>query len=109
MSIENPYSDANEAFIDLAYRLILNREVDAGGMLHYKQALAAGLHPVELLRALVDSDEYRRQYAAYDFTSDPDIAPFLTPKVNRLAARMQACAEFDRESYERGWNEIFVD
>src|SRR5947209_17819733 len=78
-------------------------------MLHYKQALAAGLHPVELLRALVDSDEYRRQYAAYDFTSDPDIAPFLTPKVNRLAARMQACAEFDRESYERGWNEIFVD
>src|SRR5438105_4951205 len=109
MTVETSYSDPNEAFIDIAYRLILNREVDTSGMSHYKEALASGLHPVELLRALVNSDEYRQQRAAYDYTSDPEIAPFLTPALKELSTKLQACADIDRERYERAWKEIFVE
>ncbi len=101
--------DANEALIDLAYRLILQRQPDAHGMSHYKQALAAGLPPVELLRALLNSEEYKRKQAAYDYTVDDDIAPHLTPALEKLSAKLQACREIEMEDYERAWSGVFID
>ena len=91
MSLDSTHLDPNEALIDLAYRLILQRPADAAGMSHYKEALAAGLPPVELFRTLLNSDEYKLKHALYDYTSDPDIAPFLTPELEQLSARLQAC------------------
>jgi SAM-dependent methyltransferase len=105
----NANEDTREAFIDLAYRLILGRPADTAGMVDYKSALAAGLAPVELLRTLLDSDEYQRKNAAYDFTTDPDIAPYLTPSVDRLSARLQACDEVGRSRYEKAWSEVFIE
>jgi hypothetical protein len=106
---EDTREDNREAFIDLAYRLILGRPADEAGLADYKSALAAGLPPVELLRTLLDSDEYRRKHTAYDYTADPDIAPFLTPALEQLSARLQACDEVERSRYEKAWSEVFID
>src|SRR5882757_7130198 len=93
---EDTREGSREAFIDLAYRLILGRSADAAGKADYKSALAAGLPPVELLRTLLDSDEYKQKNVAYDYTADPDIAPFLTSALDQLSAGLQACDEVER-------------
>ena len=109
MSLDTTHLDPNEAFIDLAYRLLLRRQPDAFGMSHYKDALAAGLPPVELLRALLNSDEYGQKHTAYDYTADRDIAPHLTPTLKQLSAKLQACSEIEMARYERAWGEVFIE
>jgi SAM-dependent methyltransferase len=109
MSLENTPLDPNEAFIDLAYRLVLERQPDSVGMAHYKEALAAGLPPVELLRTLLDSEEYKKKRAGYDYSRDPDIAPYLTPELAQLSARLQACEELEWDGYENAWSQIFIE
>ena len=91
MSFDTSRSDQSEAFIDLAYRLILQRHADAAGISHYKKAFAEGLPPVELLRTLLDSDEYRQKTSVYDYTRDAEIAPYLTPTLKEFSVRLQAC------------------
>ncbi len=108
MAIDATHSDTDEAFIDLAYRLILHRPADVDGMSYYKNALAGNLRPVELLRALLNSDEHLKKHAAYDYTVDPDIAPYLTPTLKQLSGKLQACSEIERTRYERAWREIFI-
>ena len=109
MSFDTTLSDQSEAFIDLAYRLILQRPADAAGISHYKKALAAGLPPVELLTALLDSDEYKQKHSVYDYTIDPEIAPYLTPTLKEFSARLQACNEIELESYETSFSETFIE
>src|SRR5713101_5171888 len=109
MSLDTTHPDADEALIDLAYRLILQRQADTDGRSHYKEFLAAGLHPVELLRTLLDSQEYKKKHAAYDYTVDPDIAPHLTPALTQFSARLIACSEIEIGHYERVWSEVFID
>jgi SAM-dependent methyltransferase len=109
MNLESTHLDPIEALIDLAYRLILERPADAAGMSHYKDILAAGLPPVELLHALLNSEEYEQKHAAHDYTADPDIAPYLTPALEQLAARLQACNEIELARYEKAWAEVFVE
>src|SRR5207253_7222335 len=79
------------------------------GMSNYKDALAAGLPPVELLRAIMSSDEYKQKYVAYDYTADQDIAPYLTPALRKFSARLQACGEIKPALYERAWSEVFIE
>jgi FkbM family methyltransferase len=50
---------ATEEDIFYAYRLILKRDPDAGGLAHYRQLLAKGLSLDRLIRSFVNSDEYR--------------------------------------------------
>ena len=109
MSLDTTSLDSDEAFIDLAYRLILQRSADAGGMSHYKDALAAGLPPAELLYALLNSDEYKQKATAYDYAADPDIAPYLTPTLRQLSARLEACREIELARYEGAWSEVFIE
>ncbi len=109
MSLDTTHSDHDEAFIDLAYQLILQRHADAAGISHHKEAFAAGLPPVELLRALLNSDEYRKKHAAYDYTADPHIAPHLTPSLNAFSAKLQACSEIEMARYETAWSETFIE
>lgn len=42
-----------------AYRVLLEREADVDGLAHWTNRVAAGLSPVNLLRAFVDSDEFQ--------------------------------------------------
>src|SRR3977135_2840503 len=109
MNLDNPSLDSDDAFIDLAYRLVLQRPVDEDGRSHYKEALASGLPPFELLRVLLNSEEYKQRTAAYDYITDPEIAPQLTPALREFSARLQACREVERASYEQAWSEIFSD
>jgi FkbM family methyltransferase len=50
---------ATEDDVFYAYRLILKRDPDAGGMAHYQQLVAGGLSLDRLIRSFVNSDEYR--------------------------------------------------
>jgi len=109
MSFEPTRSDQSEAFIDLAYRLILQRPADAAGISHYKKAFAAGLPPVELLKTLLNSDEYKQKHSVYDYTTDPEIAPYLTPTLKELSSRLQACGEIELDRYEKSFSETFVE
>ena len=108
MKLERTKGGPNdEAFIDLAYRMILERPADAVGMSHYKQLLSEGVGHAELLRVLLNSEEYRQKHATYDYTADPDIAPYLTREVAELSARLEACKEVALAHYERVWSEVF--
>ena len=109
MSFDPRRSDQSEDFIDLAYRLILQRQADAVGVSHYKKAFAEGLPPAELLRTLLDSDEYRQKHSVYDYTKDPEIAPYLTPSLKELSSRLQACNEIELDRYETSFSETFIE
>ena len=109
MSFDTSRSDQSEAFIDLAYRLILQRPADAAGISHYKKAFAAGLPPVELLSTLLDSEEYRQKHSVYDYTKDPEILPYLTPTLQELSARLQACNEIELDRYETSFSKTFIE
>jgi hypothetical protein len=109
MILDTTSLHSDEAFIDLAYRLILQRSADAGGMSHYKDALAAGLPPAELLYALLNSEEYKQKVTAYDYAADADIAPYLTPTLKQLSARLEACREIELARYEGAWSEVFIE
>jgi len=50
---------ATEADIHYAYRLILRRDADAGGLAHYRRLVAEGLTLHQLIRSFFNSDEYR--------------------------------------------------
>jgi SAM-dependent methyltransferase len=52
----------DEAFVRLAYRWLLAREADPGGLAHYTRALSAGETRTGVLRALVLSDEFERRF-----------------------------------------------
>src|SRR4030095_7857892 len=109
MSSDTTRPDQSEAFIDLAYRLILQRPADAAGISHYKKAFAAGLPPVELLKSLRNSDEYKQKHSVYDYTKDPEIVPYLTPTLEELSDRLQACNEIELDRYEKAFSETFIE
>jgi FkbM family methyltransferase len=48
-------------YIDALYRAVLQRPPDAEGLEHWAKEIEAGRSPVEVLEALVTSDEYRRR------------------------------------------------
>ena len=50
---------ATEEDIFYAYRLILKRDPDPGGLAHYRQLVAGGLSLDRLIRSFVNADEYR--------------------------------------------------
>lgn len=53
-----------ESFVAWAYRLLFDREADEGGRAHYVERLAEGERRIDVLRALLRSDEFaarRRQ------------------------------------------------
>jgi FkbM family methyltransferase len=50
---------ATEDDVFYAYRLILKRDPDPGGLAHYRQLVADGLSLDRLIRSFVNSDEYR--------------------------------------------------
>lgn len=54
---------ATETDIRYAYRLILRRDPDPGGLAHYRQLVADGLTLDRLIRSFVNSDEYRLRQA----------------------------------------------
>jgi SAM-dependent methyltransferase len=109
MSFDPSSTDQSEAFIDLAYKLILQRPADAAGISHYTKAFAAGLPAVELLRTLLDSEEYRHKHSGYDYTTDPEISPHLTPTLKELSSRLQACNEIEVNRYESSFSETFIE
>ena len=109
MNFDTSRSDQSEAFIDLAYRLILQRPADAAGISHYRKAFAAGLTPLELLSTLIESEEDRQKQSVYDYTKDPEIVPYLTPTLQELSARLQACNEIELDRYETSFSKTFVE
>lgn len=48
-----------EALVYAAYRALLGREPDTAGLKHYTRQLANGLPPLRLLRAFIDSEEFK--------------------------------------------------
>jgi SAM-dependent methyltransferase len=54
---------SDEAFVRNAYQRILGRAADEGGLRHYIGSLAAGSTRVEVVRALVGSDEFALRQA----------------------------------------------
>src|SRR5262245_3251657 len=50
---------ATDLDIHYAYRLILKRDPDEGGLAHYRKLVAEGLSLDRLIRSFVNSDEYR--------------------------------------------------
>ncbi|HVH26515.1 MAG TPA: FkbM family methyltransferase [Vicinamibacterales bacterium] len=50
---------ATEQDIYYAYRLILKRDPDDGGLTHYRQLVSEGLSLDRLIRSFINSDEYR--------------------------------------------------
>jgi hypothetical protein len=51
---------SDRQFVELAYRAVLGREADPGGLDHYARALASGERRINVLHALLTSDEFER-------------------------------------------------
>jgi len=55
------YERATEGDIYSAYRLLLRREPDPTGLEHYRQHIAKGLSIKQMVRAFLNSEEYKQQ------------------------------------------------
>ena len=94
------------ALVSAAFRFVLGREPDAGGLASYVKALEQGRSATWLLEALGASDEYQSR-------DDPIAARIagagLTARgSNPLANELQRCDALPRERYDALWSEIFA-
>src|SRR5262245_21121005 len=53
----------DEGFVRAAYECLLSRPADENGLRHYVNALAAGETRANVLRSLVQSEEFERRYS----------------------------------------------
>jgi len=54
---------SDTAFVEQAFRQILNRGADPGGLEHYRKALAQGVPRTSVLIAIMHSEEFQRYLA----------------------------------------------
>ena len=67
---------ATERDLVAAYRLLLGRDPDPSGYTHYRHLLQGGMSLEELLKAFIDSDEYReREMREASVHNDPAAPP----------------------------------
>jgi SAM-dependent methyltransferase len=93
-----------------AYRGVLRREAGEDEV----EACLAKLTPdrggaVEILRALIESDEYRRlgEELPYSLQDDGRIARYRTPEVVELSRRLQQERPVSRAGFDAAWKERF--
>jgi len=60
-------------FVDEAFRDILGREADQGGMVHYLRVLRQGVRRTHVLHEIMRSDEFRRTLAPAPTSSLPNL------------------------------------
>jgi len=76
----------DEAFVRAAYRTLLGREADSGGLSHYRARLRAGCGKAKIIWALTQSDEGRRKASFADLGHLPDIE-FIDAAFSRILGR----------------------
>lgn len=64
----------DDAFLHMAYHLVLGRDVDESGLLYYRQKLARGKSKLWVLRNLARSDEAVARFAPPELLALPDEA-----------------------------------
>lgn len=97
--------------VRLAYRSVLHREPDAGGLVMYAAQLAAGqLDAAGLLKALRESDEFsqlERQLAGQSVWSGAAPPLNLPAPAHALSAQLAACGHITWDEYLAAWRSVF--
>ena len=94
------------ALVTAAFRLVLGREPDAGGLRSYVDALREGRTATWLLESLGASDEFRRR--ADPAKARVDAAGLTARGDAGLAVELQRCAALSRARYDALWTEVFA-
>jgi hypothetical protein len=93
------------ALVVAAYRFVLGRDPDAGGLESYVKALERGQSPTWLLEALGASDEFRSRADPVAARLDRTGLPACSR--NALSTELHRCAALARTRYDALWAEIF--
>jgi hypothetical protein len=105
---KNAIQKNNEAFIKLAYSLILKRDPDPEGLQDYLEKMAKGrMTAAEVLLSLRNSAEYQLLNALGEYTQDPEIAPYLTEQVRRDSEELAHGEFLAPGKYQCAWQSIF--
>jgi SAM-dependent methyltransferase len=100
-----PRADA-VALVSAAFRFVLGREPDAGGLDSYAKALEEGRDATWLLEALGASGEYRSR--SDSVAARIAAAGLAALGENALSTELQGCAALPRARYDALWTEIFA-
>jgi len=101
-------AEDNEELVRLAYRHLLGREPDAGGLAVYRERLNRGeLRAGAFLRELVGSAEFRQGIDPESAT--PEFRHYLDNREATLERALRDCEVLSREDYDRHWRTVFQD
>lgn len=97
-----------QAFLQLAYQLVLQRPADNEGLAAYLQRMQVqGLTSAEVLQEMQRSEEYARLQTGFDITTAPEMQWYLSQRDIALERDLQAGTSEADAAFSRIWQEIF--
>jgi len=103
-------------FIEIAFKALLGRSPDIGGLQTYKQHLDHGKSYAAIIKAITAGQEYQNRevkknqalgFQNWDIQNDSEFQQYLTDDVKQFASKLEQCAHLSKDQYDNLWQQIF--